>query len=51
MPLIVGANPAALVKVPADRPLPIVWEDERVQRWKTTGEIPALLDVTPKETT
>ncbi|PWU58249.1 site-specific integrase, partial [Micromonospora sp. S4605] len=32
--LIVGANPAALVKVPADRPLPIVWEDERVQRWK-----------------
>ncbi|GGM09990.1 site-specific integrase [Micromonospora yangpuensis] len=38
--LIVGANPAALVKVPADRPLPIVWEDERVQRWKATGEVP-----------
>ncbi len=38
--LIVGSNPAALVKVPAARPLPMVWEDERVQRWKTTGEVP-----------
>ncbi|MEU7926366.1 tyrosine-type recombinase/integrase [Micromonospora sp. NPDC049107] len=38
--LIVGSNPAALVKTPGDRPLPIVWEDERVQRWKDTGEVP-----------
>lgn len=38
--LIVGSNPAALVKTPARRPLPIVWEDERVQRWKATGEVP-----------
>lgn len=38
--VIVGSNPAALVKVPADRPVPIVWEAERVQRWKTTGKVP-----------
>ncbi|MEU0077264.1 tyrosine-type recombinase/integrase [Micromonospora tulbaghiae] len=38
--LIVGSNPAALVKTPGDRPLPIVWEDERVQRWKDTGKVP-----------
>ncbi|MFG1885966.1 tyrosine-type recombinase/integrase [Micromonospora sp. NPDC049102] len=38
--LIVGSNPAALVKTPGDRPLPIVWEDERVQRWKDTGQVP-----------
>ncbi|MEU7570076.1 tyrosine-type recombinase/integrase [Micromonospora sp. NPDC049240] len=38
--LIVGSNPAALVKTPGDRPLPIVWEDERVQRWKDTGAVP-----------
>ncbi|MFI7590223.1 tyrosine-type recombinase/integrase [Micromonospora sp. NPDC049359] len=38
--LLVGSNPAALVKTPGDRPLPIVWEDERVQRWKDTGEVP-----------
>src|SRR5262249_37573994 len=35
-----GANPAALVKTPGDRALPIVWEPERVQRWKATGEVP-----------
>ncbi|MET8365290.1 tyrosine-type recombinase/integrase [Micromonospora sp. NPDC005194] len=38
--LIVGSNPAALVKTPGDRPMPIVWEDERVQRWKDTGTVP-----------
>ncbi|MFC6015633.1 tyrosine-type recombinase/integrase [Plantactinospora solaniradicis] len=39
--LIVGVtNPATLVRTPADRPLPIVWEPERVERWKTTGEVP-----------
>ncbi|MEW2386058.1 hypothetical protein AB0873_28760 [Micromonospora sp. NPDC047707] len=38
--LIVGSNPATLVKTPSDRPLPIVWEDERVQRWKDTGKVP-----------
>ncbi|RLK23799.1 site-specific recombinase XerD [Micromonospora sp. M71_S20] len=38
--LIVGSNPAALVKTPASRPLPVVWEDERVQRWEATGEVP-----------
>ncbi len=35
-----GANPAALVKTPGDRALPIVWEPERVERWKATGEVP-----------
>jgi integrase len=38
--LIVGSNPAALVKAPADRPLPLVWEHERVVRWQTTGVVP-----------
>ncbi|SCL17881.1 tyrosine-type recombinase/integrase [Micromonospora inyonensis] len=38
--LIVGTNPATLVKVPGDRPLPIIWEDERVQHWKATGKVP-----------
>ncbi|MEU0559377.1 site-specific integrase [Dactylosporangium sp. NPDC006015] len=38
--LIVGSNPAMLVKTPADRALPIVWEDERVERWRATGEVP-----------
>ncbi|MET7398012.1 tyrosine-type recombinase/integrase [Dactylosporangium sp. NPDC005572] len=34
-------NPAALVKTPNPRPKPMVWEPERVQRWKTTGEVPS----------
>ncbi|RKF23663.1 site-specific integrase [Micromonospora globbae] len=38
--LIVGSNPAALVKTPGDRPVPIVWEAERVKRWKETGKVP-----------
>ncbi len=38
--LLVGSNPAVHVRTPGDRALPIVWEDERVARWKTTGEVP-----------
>lgn len=38
--ILVGANPATFVKTPGDRALPIVWEDERVARWKATGEVP-----------
>jgi hypothetical protein len=33
-------NPAALVKTPNPRVKPMVWEPERVQRWKPTGEVP-----------
>ncbi|WIM97005.1 hypothetical protein ACTOB_000492 [Actinoplanes oblitus] len=33
-------NPAALVKTSNPRVRPIVWEPERVERWKTTGEVP-----------
>ena len=33
-------NPAALVKTPNPRVKPMVWEPERVQRWKATGEVP-----------
>jgi integrase len=38
--IIFGTNPATLVKTPGDRALPVLWEEERVQRWKATGEIP-----------
>lgn len=38
--IILGTNPATLVKTPGDRALPMIWEEERVQRWKATGEIP-----------
>ena len=34
------ANPAALVKTPNPRRRPIVWEPERVERWKATGHVP-----------
>lgn len=34
------ANPAALVKTSNPRRRPIVWEPERVQRWRATGEVP-----------
>jgi integrase len=37
---LVTINAAAHVKTPAPRALPIVWTDERVTRWQTTGEIP-----------
>ncbi|MGW3808702.1 tyrosine-type recombinase/integrase [Micromonospora sp. NPDC005113] len=33
-------NPATLVKTPNTRAKPIVWEPERVDRWKATGEVP-----------
>jgi integrase len=38
--VFVGPNPAALVQVRADRALPIVWEHERIERWKATGKVP-----------
>ncbi len=34
-------NPAALVKTPNPRAKPVVWEPERVARWRATGEIPS----------
>ncbi|WP_247659508.1 tyrosine-type recombinase/integrase, partial [Micromonospora sp. U56] len=34
-------NPATLVKTPNARAKPIVWEPERVARWKATGKVPA----------
>lgn len=34
-------NPAALVKTPNPRAKPVVWEPERVARWKATGEVPS----------
>lgn len=34
------ANPAALFKTPNPRPKPIVWEPERVARWRATGIVP-----------
>jgi integrase len=45
--VIAGPNPAALVRTPADRALPIVWEPERVKRWKATGEVPGPVMVWP----
>ncbi|MFD0975045.1 tyrosine-type recombinase/integrase [Plantactinospora endophytica] len=48
--IIVGVtNPAALVRTPGDRPLPIVWEPERVERWKATGEVPGPVMVWTEE--
>jgi integrase len=38
--VIVGPNPAVHVRTPGDRVLPIVWEDERVARWRATGQVP-----------
>ncbi|GAB3500523.1 tyrosine-type recombinase/integrase [Phytohabitans suffuscus] len=39
--LIAGiTNPATLVKTPAERTRPIVWEPERVARWQQTGQVP-----------
>lgn len=38
--LFVGTNPAVLVKTPGKRVRPLVWEDERVAAWKTTGQVP-----------
>jgi integrase len=39
------ANPAALVRTPNPRPKPIVWEPERVERWRATGHLPGRLMV------
>jgi integrase len=35
------ANPATLVRTPAPRHKPLVWEPERVARWRDTGTVPA----------
>jgi integrase len=44
--IVVGvANPAALVKTPNPRPKPIVWEPERVERWRATGRMPGRIMV------
>jgi integrase len=45
--LITGPNPAALVQVKADRALPIVWEPERIARWKAAGKTPGPVMVWP----
>jgi integrase len=42
-------NPAALVKTPNPRAKPVVWEPERVARWKATGEVPSPVMVWPAE--
>jgi integrase len=49
---LIDTNPAAQVELPsAKRPKPLVWTDERVKRWKTTGEIPSPVMVwTPAQT-
>jgi integrase len=39
------ANPATLVKTPNPRPKPIVWEPERVERWRATGHVPGKIMV------
>jgi integrase len=49
---LIDHNPATQVELPpAKRPKPLVWTDERVKRWKTTGEIPSPVMVwTPAQT-
>jgi hypothetical protein len=42
-------NPAALVKTPNPRAKPVVWEPERVERWKATGEVPHSVMVWPAD--
>jgi integrase len=39
------ANPAALIKTLNPRPKPIVWEPERVERWRATGQVPGKIMV------
>jgi integrase len=39
------ANPAALVRTPNPRPKPVVWEPERVERWRATGQVPGKIMV------
>jgi integrase len=45
--IIVGPNPATLVRTPADRALPIIWEPERIARWRATGQVPGPVMVWP----
>jgi hypothetical protein len=45
--IIVGPNPATLVRTPADRALPIMWEPERIARWRATGQVPGPVMVWP----
>lgn len=49
---LIDYNPAAHVELPpARRPKPLVWTDERVKRWKATGEVPSPVMVwTPTQT-
>ncbi len=49
---LIDSNPAAHVELPpAKRPKPLVWTDERVNRWKATGQIPSPVMVwTPAQT-
>ncbi|MEV6487103.1 tyrosine-type recombinase/integrase [Actinoplanes sp. NPDC051633] len=41
------ANPASLIKTANPRPRPVVWEPERIARWKTTGHVPSPVMVWP----
>jgi integrase len=49
---LLTVNVASLVELPpANRPIPKVWTDERVLRWRLTGEIPSPVMVwTPAQT-
>jgi integrase len=49
---LIDTNPAAHVELPpAKRPKPLVWTDERVNRWQATGHIPSPVMVwTPAQT-
>ncbi len=49
---LLTVNVASLVELPpAVRPLPKVWTDERVERWRLTGEMPSPVMVwTPQQT-
>jgi integrase len=40
-------NPACLIKTANPRPRPVVWEPERVARWRTTGHVPSPVMVWP----
>jgi integrase len=44
-------NPVPLVKTPNPRALPLVWEPERVERWKETGKRPGPVMVWTAEQT
>jgi integrase len=41
------ANPACLIKTANPRPKPVVWEPERVTRWRATGHVPSPVMVWP----